>query len=285
LQTERNKILKYINRPYPIQILDKYIWWDTFGIALIIAIAINLLQPFGMNELHINYKYLLLSGFGVIYAFVNILYYLSFEKFFKNHKWTVKNEIVASLVLFFIAGIFNWLYAISWIPAFSCTYISFLKFQYYTLVFGALPVVFFSLFIENRNLKNSIKYSELINSKIEKQVCKPENKTLQLNGYSINTEQILYFNSYQNYVDIYIVQEDKLTTLLLRYTFKQLLIQLADYPFFIQCHKSYIVNKNKIVKTEGNSQGLLLYLDNCKNTIPVSRSYINVLKNQFTNSN
>lgn len=69
------------------------------GIVLIIAIAINLLQPFGMNELHINYKYLLLWGSGVIYVFCLISVLFEFEKFYKV-KWTVKSKIVASWCLF-----------------------------------------------------------------------------------------------------------------------------------------------------------------------------------------
>jgi len=285
LHTETNKILKYLNRPFPNQISDNQKWFDTFGIGFLIAVALIIFQPFGIDNLTIKYKNLLLSGFGIIYSTVNFLYYTISQKIFRNANWTVKNEIIVSLLIFFVVGVFNWLYAVAWIPAFTFSIASFVQFQYYTLTFGALPVLFFALIIENQNLKNAINSANIINKAIALQNIVEPVKTIQLNGFTLKIDDILYFNSYQNYIDIVVYQNNTTKKLLHRTTLKQLTAQLADYPQFVQCHKSYIVNKEKIQRAEGNSQGLILTLKNCNETIPVSRSYVNMLKNKITNIN
>ena len=285
MQSETNKISKYLNRPFPNQISDKQKWFDTLGIGFLIALALIVFEPFGIDNLMIKYKYLLLSGFGIIYAAINYLYYTISPKIFRNAKWSVKNEIILSLLIFFVVGFFNWLYAVAWIPAFTFSIVSFLQFQYYTLTFGALPVLFFTLIIENSNLKSTIQSAIAINNAIEKQNVEKPNQIIQLNEFTLNIDDILYFNSYQNYIDIVVIQNNTTKKLLHRTTLKQLTAQLADYKQFVQCHKSYIVNKEKIQKAEGNSQGLVLTLKNCNETVPVSRSYVNVLKNKITNTN
>ncbi|KAF5037123.1 LytTr DNA-binding domain protein [anaerobic digester metagenome] len=279
------KIIKYLNRPFPYQIEPKYKWFDTFGIGFLIAILLLIFQPFGIEILTIKYKNLLLSVFGIIYAVVNFLYYTISPKIFTSNKWTVKNEIIVSLLVFFVVGVLNWLYAVAWIPAFTFSIASFLQFQYYTLTFGALPVLFFGLIIENQNLKNTINSANTINKAIALQNVVEPVKTIQLNGFTLKIDDILYFNSYQNYIDIVVNQNNTIKKLLHRTTLKQLTAQLADYPQFVQCHKSFIVNKEKIQRAEGNSQGLILTLKNCNETVPVSRSYVNMLKNKISNSN
>ncbi|OQA84755.1 MAG: putative two-component response-regulatory protein YehT [Bacteroidetes bacterium ADurb.Bin234] len=279
------KIIKYLNRPFPYQIEPKYKWFDTFGIGFLIAILLLIFQPFGIEILTIKYKNLLLSVFGIIYAVVNFLYYTISPKIFTSNKWTVKNEIIVSLLVFFVVDVLNWLYAVAWIPAFTFSIASFLQFQYYTLTFGALPVLFFGLIIENQNLKNTINSANTINKAIALQNVVEPVKTIQLNGFTLKIDDILYFNSYQNYIDIVVNQNNTIKKLLHRTTLKQLTAQLADYPQFVQCHKSFIVNKEKIQRAEGNSQGLILTLKNCNETVPVSRSYVNMLKNKISNSN
>jgi len=141
------------------------------------------------------------------------------------------------------------------------------------------------LIIENQNLKNTINSANTINKAIALQNVVEPVKTIQLNGFTLKIDDILYFNSYQNYIDIVVNQNNTIKKLLHRTTLKQLTAQLADYPQFVQCHKSFIVNKEKIQRAEGNSQGLILTLKNCNETVPVSRSYVNMLKNKISNSN
>ncbi len=67
--------------------------------------------------------------------------------------------------------------------------------------------------------------------------------TLRLEGISreYQVNNILYFESIGNYVKVYFVDKSKPIVV---YESLKNLLENADYDSFIQCHKSYIVNKN-----------------------------------------
>lgn len=47
---------------------------------------------------------------------------------------------------------------------------------------------------------------------------------------------------------------------------------LAEFPEFYRCHRTYIVNLQKVKHISGNAQGYKLHLENIDTLIPVSRS-------------
>jgi DNA-binding LytR/AlgR family response regulator len=63
-----------------------------------------------------------------------------------------------------------------------------------------------------------------------------------------------------------------LKKVLLRSTLSLIHQQLGSFEFFIKCHRSYVVNRNHIVSTSGNAQGLKLKLKDIEEPIPVSRT-------------
>ncbi len=46
----------------------------------------------------------------------------------------------------------------------------------------------------------------------------------------------------------------------------------------IRCHRSYIMNPDKVIQVSGNAQGLKLELSNKTYQVPVSRKYIPEIK-------
>jgi len=75
--------------------------------------------------------------------------------------------------------------------------------------------------------------------------------------------------------------DDKVGHKLLRSTIKQMEEQLKDHQSFIRCHRAYIVNMNQITNIEGNAQGYKLRLRKTDKDIPVSRTYIQALKDRI----
>ena len=65
------------------------------------------------------------------------------------------------------------------------------------------------------------------------------------------------------------------------FTIKQIEEQLKNYGFFVRCHRAYIINMNHIDSIEGNAKGYKLQLLNVSKEIPVSRTYIQVLKERI----
>ena len=94
---------------------------------------------------------------------------------------------------------------------------------------------------------------------------------------SITLDALLYIEAQDNYVLIYHLIDNQMKKQLLRVTMKTLESNLKDAAI-IRCHRSYLVNLNKIVKAKGDGHQMKLYLSNIIEPIPVSRSYISSLK-------
>jgi DNA-binding LytR/AlgR family response regulator len=53
---------------------------------------------------------------------------------------------------------------------------------------------------------------------------------------------------------------------------------------FFRCHRSYIVNMDKVTKVKGNSQGYRLCFNELHDTVPVARKMNEELKRKIRNS-
>jgi len=81
----------------------------------------------------------------------------------------------------------------------------------------------------------------------------------------------LFIHAFDNYAIIHSIKDSKYQKEIIRTTLKKTKEDLTEYPNFYQCHKSYIVNLDKVIKVSGNAQGLKLYFKNTHEIIPVSR--------------
>ena len=89
----------------------------------------------------------------------------------------------------------------------------------------------------------------------------------------ISTDDILYLQSADNYLEINYLEKDKPAKLLLRNTIKVMEEQFVATNI-IRCHRSYMVNTSKIKIAKKVSSGFNLTLNNlADSSIPVSKSY------------
>jgi DNA-binding LytR/AlgR family response regulator len=97
-----------------------------------------------------------------------------------------------------------------------------------------------------------------------------EKGTLRL---SIKFHNLYYIESYDNYVNIYYENKGKIARFLLRRSLKNIEEHYTDYPL-IRCHRSYIVNVNKVKVLRKDKEGLFLDLDYMNlPDLPVSKTY------------
>ncbi|GAA4271532.1 hypothetical protein GCM10022258_08260 [Aquimarina gracilis] len=97
----------------------------------------------------------------------------------------------------------------------------------------------------------------------------------------LSLDALLYVKAQDNYVDIYYLKDNQVKKQLLRVTMKALALKLKEKAI-IRCHRSYLVNMNKVIKIDNNGYQMQLLLSNIKNPIPISRSYINSVKELVT---
>jgi len=90
---------------------------------------------------------------------------------------------------------------------------------------------------------------------------------------SIKFNNLYYIESFDNYVNIYYENKGKIARFLLRRSLKSIEDNYADYPL-VRCHRSYIVNVNKVKVLRKDKEGLLLDLDYLNlPDLPVSKTY------------
>ena len=99
---------------------------------------------------------------------------------------------------------------------------------------------------------------------------------------SIVTEHLLYIESADNYTTLHYLNKSKQSHFLLRNTLKRLEEQLADTSL-VRCHRSYMVNMDKVKILKKEKGGIMLELDE-ENTpdIPVSKTYYDSFMQAFS---
>lgn len=90
---------------------------------------------------------------------------------------------------------------------------------------------------------------------------------------SVQSDQLLYLESADNYVKIHYLNKGKIAHFMLRNSLKNLDDSLANTPM-IRCHRSYVVNFDKVKVLRKEKDGIYLALDE-ENIpdIPVSKTY------------
>jgi len=90
---------------------------------------------------------------------------------------------------------------------------------------------------------------------------------------SIKFHNLYYIESFDNYVNIYYENKGKIARFLLRKSLKSIEDSYADYPL-VRCHRSYIVNINKVKVLRKDKEGIFLDLDYLDlPDLPVSKTY------------
>jgi DNA-binding LytR/AlgR family response regulator len=97
----------------------------------------------------------------------------------------------------------------------------------------------------------------------------------------ISVRDLILISSEGNYVQLYYMLNDKLTKKLIRKTLKDTRQYLSPYNSFFQCHRSHIVNIDKIVSYKGNAKGFRASLKHLEFKVPISRVYIDIFKERL----
>jgi len=98
---------------------------------------------------------------------------------------------------------------------------------------------------------------------------------------SVQSDQLLYLESADNYVKIHFLNKSKITHFMLRNSLKNLDESLANTPM-VRCHRSYVVNFDKVKVLRKEKDGIYLAMDE-ENIpdIPVSKTYTDKVMAKF----
>ncbi|WP_247236169.1 LytTR family DNA-binding domain-containing protein [Telluribacter sp. SYSU D00476] len=253
---------------------------------------ILLLRPFELNRVATPYfpLHAALYGLGtfVTAALNSLLLPSILPSWFAEKHWTVGKELLMMLWQIVAISFVNLLitHGLYGDPISLLTAIDFLG---YTLAIGIFPVIIVVLLkyviLLSKNQAAAGKMEQELGEKQEE--AEPASKVITLIGdyqnevLEVPLDSIRYITSADNYVQVYYVENGKLTSRFLRSTLKKAEQALSGFPQFFRCHRAYLVNLTKVRHVTGNAQGLKLHLQDAEEVIPVSRSLHEQLTSQL----
>ncbi len=286
-------IFQKLNAPAPSSFSEPLNLKEFFFSGLFIFLFLALLQPFGYANIPgtLN-KWVYAFGYGLLTAIILGLYHFIFHQLFIHRilhleKYKVWHSILNILTIILMIGIGNYLFSIIIFTGFQLSWHDFLVFLTHTLIVGIFPAIFIPFYTYFKLLKKNMVVSEAIN----KYSASPPNSNEMVKIISSAKEeslelpknQILYFMAQGNYIQVVYLNENHLQVKkMIRATMKSLEENLSGHSEFLRIHRSYIVNRNQIVKSTGNAQGITLFLKNTEKTVPVSRKFIPTIKKVLT---
>ncbi|MCV6630487.1 MAG: LytTR family transcriptional regulator, partial [Flavobacteriaceae bacterium] len=160
-------------------------------------------------------------------------------------------------------------------------------FVFITTSVGVIPT-FFLIYIIEKNLarKNQLiaaNFTENSKSKKDKSqntiinlVSKNNDETI-----TIDLKQLICVKSEGNYLKVYYLEENIATQKLIRNSISKVEKQLIIFEQIKRCHRSFLVNLDKVEKMTGNARSLNLHISDIDFTIPVSRSFPKEIFKEF----
>jgi len=211
-----------------------------------------------------------------------------FPKFFDEKNYTVGKEIFLSAVLILIIGLGNAVFH-NYLQG-NNTVTGIIPMIFNTFLIGIFPLTFLTLADYSRKLKQNLRISEEISlpkvaptsNLSPPQISKLINLSSEGEHKTIQTDDLLFIEAVGNYANVVELNENSVSRNLFRTTLKSLEEENA-IAGIMRCHRSYIVNLNKVNEVKGNAQGLKLHLQDCAEIVPVSRKYIQPVKAYFEN--
>ncbi|MBL4709839.1 MAG: LytTR family transcriptional regulator DNA-binding domain-containing protein [Flavobacteriales bacterium] len=278
---------KTLQEPYPFDNSKKRAVITAVAFGSFVFLFLHFFQPFGLGNYISDKKTLQLFGYGLVTSFCllsnHLLFSTIFSKWFNKQTWTVIKNIAYTTWVFFTIGSGNLIYSVSqhFIP-FSID--GFLFYQGMTILVGIIPVIFSTLLVYHRRLESMIKQAESLNATLfhQQKVSHSELNIPSQNkseNVTVETTKLLTAKAVENYVELYSIKESELKKEIVRNTLKNIEETFSSTLHIQKCHRSYLVNLQKVKHFSGNAQGLTLNFGNeIDLSVPVSRAYVKEIK-------
>lgn len=284
---------EFLYQPYPIEQLIEHRVRNGIFSALFVALFLGVFQPFGIQEIEQN-KYFIIAGYGMVTFLAGALNFIVlpylFPTFFTDAHWKIHTHILFQLYNIVIIACGN-LYYSKLVEVSSVSVLGFTGFLFATLAVGIFPTIFFTyIAFQSANKRYATEAQELTTVVeehlhygtttechtqqpiiIQEQTPIPNIIISEDEGkqtVTIIPDELFFIAAADNYVEILHAQST--TPVVLRTSLKNIELQQLPTTWY-RCHRSYIVNLNKVRHVSGNSQGLKLQL-NDDYIVPVARS-------------
>ncbi|AQG82170.1 LytR/AlgR family response regulator transcription factor [Spirosoma montaniterrae] len=288
-------MFKLLAQPYPTEESLRRRLLKSFTIGAFVGLFLLLFQPFGIDDWQTDAKVWKVLGFGAVTLAVLLLNWFAlpalFPRFFSDAQWTVGREIVRVLSFILAIAIGNGLY-MNWLFNRHPTIGSWLWIIGVTFLIGIFPTVgsiMLNYIIQLRRYSRSAATLNPVahntaESTLQTETASPPplSDTLTLladnekDTLTLEPAKLLFIESSDNYCTVVYLKNDKPAKVLLRSSLSRMADQIQR-PHIVRCHRSYIVNLDRVERVTGNAQGYKLHLLDGQFALPVSRQYNDTL--------
>ena len=281
---------KTLSEPYPFDDSTKKAVVKAVGFGLFIFLFLYFFQPFGLGNYKSETKGVELLGYGGVTAICLLLNHFGLSvllpKWYSKKTWTVGKNILLTLWIFFFIGLVNLLYSV-FLKFLPFSFSSILMYQGITLSIGIIPVVFSTLLVYQKRNSSMLKEAENLNSSLQTTSVKKPSvisipSTNKSENFEVDAHSLLYVKAVENYIELYTKENEILHKKIIRTTLKSIDSTFEEFLFIQKCHRSFLVNLNKVNHFSGNAQGLTLSFENSDElSVPVSRAFVKAIKEQL----
>jgi hypothetical protein len=291
-------MLELLRQPFPFSIQTGQRLRTALYFGLFVFLFLFIFRPFGMGAMGTASLALATFLYGVVCFTVLTAWFLLlpllFPGIFRESAWTVWKEILHSMasVLAVCAG--NILFTHYYFhEAFSFTLV--LKFLWMTVSVSIIPIIVMVLLRQMRLMRSFSRQAIELDRQLP---VRPEGISQQegvpggmaregrVEGMAEKIREVefssengqdsihlpvtdfLYAEAADNYVKVFYQGGQKI----IRSSLKRLEDEMRAYEQVFRCHRTYLVNLDKVVHISGNAQGYKLHLEGIEPLIPVSRS-------------
>lgn len=282
----RNQITDWFRKPFPVVESVKEKLLISLGAGVVVVGILVIIRPFGIE----SYKgiFFFLSGFGIINFIVTALNLfllpLVFPGVINNSNWTTGKNFLTILWILLSISFVNYFYGEHLV---SETYKEGLEnlnrtgiVSWITMTFsvGVIPVVFALYFIEKRLFRRNWNMAENFNKEKKDQSTLKTKKQIELKlsrdtSLIVSSADLICVKAEGNYTSVFWHDESGVKKEMIRLSLVGFLKKTNSLDNIIRCHKSYIVNLDKVLSFHGNARSVTIRLDGLDFNVPVSRSF------------
>ena len=293
-------VLNLLNQPYPA--IDSS--WQTqtrhsVVIGAFVGVFLLVFQPFGLDDWQTNDKTLKILGFGLVSFGLTLLNFTVwprlFPVFFAETNWTVGRSIGFVNTHILIIAVGNYLY-LALLVGFDVRAPNLLTMILATFLVGLFPtagaitanyVVRLRQYSQQASQLRQSAITDLLSVTSPADAPDSSPNLIPLISASLLTliadnekdtltvapVELLCIESSDNYCTVFFLKADKTVKTLLRSSLSRLESQVAVAGRLVRCHRSYIVNLDRVARVTGNAQGYKLHLTDDQTVVPVARKY------------
>ncbi|MEO0732674.1 MAG: LytTR family DNA-binding domain-containing protein [Bacteroidota bacterium] len=247
----------------------------TFG--TFVFVFLFFFQPFDLQDAFFGRDPGLMSVFGLISAGVTLLFLVVLPVLFPSNwsdRWRGWHQVLYLMFALLVIATVNGIY-LNWLNEASFNWADYGQIIGQTFGLGLFPLAFLFLLEANYTLRRNRETAAALNATL---AATTEVHTITLpDGPVLSPTDLLYVRAFGNYVRFVYRAREEVREHVARTTLATI-EQNPDHAKLLRCHRSYLVNPERIARVEGNSQNLELILDVADWRVPVSRSFAGSIK-------